>query len=163
MEIPSNVVTVLGTLAGAVLGGNLAARRTYSEKVWDLRRAAYGLIVSEIARIERINDFRDAMMSENSHAYFDSEVRKDHDEVGKHWAKATQRFADDYLVLSDEFIALFEKMESDADEEEPNEIWPEEMERFFNTIKTARPLLMAQARREVIKRPTWRSVFWPFR
>ena len=160
MAIPENLITAISTLSGAVIGAWLASGRAHKEKVWDLRRQAYGVILSEIAMIDRIMDRVQAMLADDSFRYFDSPERPANEEkIGDHWTKAAQRFADDYLVLSAEFISIFEKLELD-NSEESNESWPEEQDRFASNIKSARVLLAAQARNEVTKPPT-RWLRWP--
>jgi hypothetical protein len=162
MDILGNLITVFGTLSGIVVGGWLAAGRTYEEKIWDIRRQAYGVILSEIAMVNRIAGYAQEMMAQDSHRYFDSTARATNDaKCGEHLTKATQRFADDYLALSDAFIAIFEQLESEISSGDPNESWPEEEERFADAIKKARPLLTVQARSEVNK-PPGRRFRWPF-
>jgi hypothetical protein len=79
MGISENLIPIIGTLAGAVLGVGgtvfaawLSSGRTHKEKVWDLRRQAYGVILSEIATVERIVRNAEEMMAEDTHRYFES-------------------------------------------------------------------------------------------
>ena len=157
MEFPvGNIVTAIATVLAVVIANRLTFTRSSREKIWDLRRQAYGVIVSEIAAIERINSYADAMMAEDHFGYFDSKQRTVHEErIGEHWKAAADRFSSDYLVLSDEFIALFEKLDAETNDDDPNESWPEEKERLSEAIKKARPLLTAQARSEIAKQPRW--------
>jgi len=161
MGIPENLVTVLGTLFGALLGAWLSAGHTHREKVWDLRREAYGVILSEIAMVNRIMSRVVEALKENPHGYFDSPSRPaDEARVSEHLKKARQRFADDYLVLSDQFISIFEQMETDISSDDPNDGWLEDQERLAKAINQAHPLLTAQARNEVTK-PARRWPRWP--
>jgi hypothetical protein len=149
----NGIWAVAGIVVGSVLGSWLTSGRTRKEKLWDLKRAAYGTILSEIASIDRIHSFADAMMSENMHMYFDSAQRREHEQrIAKHWDIARGRFADDYLVLSDEFIAIFEKLIADIEADEPNEMWPEEQERISNLVHEAKPRLVERARGEIAER-----------
>lgn len=146
-----SLIGIFGTLAGILLGSWLTSGRTQKEKLWDLRRAAYGVILSQIGLINRIYSLGNEIISHtDEHSYFESSARREHEErIAKHWSTARSRFEDDYLVLSDEFIAAFEKIISDREHDNPNEGWDEERERFENSIREAIPLLMAQARHEV--------------
>ena len=64
MEFLSSLTNGLFALAGIFIGSWLSSGRTRKEKLWDLRRAAYGVILSEMGSINRITAFADEMMNE---------------------------------------------------------------------------------------------------
>jgi type II secretory pathway pseudopilin PulG len=166
MEFPSNVITVIGTLAGAVLGSWLTSGRARKEKLWDLQRQAYGTILSELALMLPLLEQGEGLISQDQLGFLEN---KRWDELGDKWIehlnKARRRFADDYLTLSDEFTAVFEAMEKaiDFDDDTPSSP-PEEFDNFAATIRGARAQLMTLARAEVgaRRRLRFRS-YWPFR
>ena len=48
------IITASATVFAVVIANRLSYVRTYKEKLWDLKRPAYGLILSELAAIEQI-------------------------------------------------------------------------------------------------------------
>jgi hypothetical protein len=67
-EMNSAIITTLlsicGTVAGVILGSRLSYRQSFKEKIWDLRRVAYGVILSELAAIEHICASADEYINE---------------------------------------------------------------------------------------------------
>ena len=160
MDVPGNIITVLGTLGGAVLGAWLASGRAHKEKLWDLRRQAYGTILSELAMAERILRYTDGMFAGGELIYYGSEVHSSHqDQIGTHLSAARRRFADDYLVLSEEFIALFETFELEGDAEDPGDNVQEEHDKFAELVRTSRLRMLDQARSELKAKRRWQLPF----
>ena len=97
-------------------------------------------------------------MAEDVHRYVESDARDKHNEqIAAHMKTLRQRFSDDYLILSDPFIALFEAFTADLASGPPDEGYPEEDERFSEAVRKHRPLLLAQARKEMAaRRQLWR-------
>jgi hypothetical protein len=159
------IVISFGTaIIVAVLTSWLSYARSSKEKLWDLRREAYGTILSAWATAERICDSADEFIGERGEIeYFESTYSKSHDaEIGKQMTIANKRFSDDYLILSDEFIAIYEHFESEAYADNPNDMPPDEHDRFASAIRKNRPLLLGCARAEMTVKG-WRgrpAKFW---
>ena len=159
MELPvGNIVTAVATVISVVIANRLSSSQSGQAKLWDFRRLAYGVIVSELASVERIRAVADEYMAEDPHGYSESDARDRHNEqVAAHIKILRQRFSDDYLILSDPFIALFEVFTADLASGPPDEDYPDEEERFSEAVRKHRPLLLAQARKEVAaRRQLWR-------
>jgi starvation-inducible outer membrane lipoprotein len=82
MTLSSQEITVIGTLGGAVVGALatitvtwLNLSRAHHARVWDLRRQAYGAIISEISAIQRINDVAEIRLSEDPIGYFEGNAQ----------------------------------------------------------------------------------------
>jgi hypothetical protein len=76
MDIPSNLITGLFTLLGTFLGSWLTSGRARHEKLWDVRREAYGVIASELGAITRVLDIADVMIAERDiQSYFETAAR----------------------------------------------------------------------------------------
>src|SRR6266481_5155299 len=48
------LLNLVSLIVGAVLGNRLTYSRSTKEKLWDLRRQSYGVILSELAAADRI-------------------------------------------------------------------------------------------------------------
>lgn len=132
-------------------GSWLSSSSNQRQKSWELRRAAYGPILAELSWIERICDRADEFISEDPIKYFESKARDRHnDEIAERLHRADKRYADDYLIMSREFISLYAQMRSEMQaSSDPNTEWLEEHEGFEAAIKKFRPLLTKQARKEI--------------
>ena len=97
-------------------------------------------------------------MAEDVHRYFEGKTRDAHTEqINSHMKIARQRFSDDYLILSDPFIAVYEAFMKDLEPESPDEMYPDADDRFSKSVRHHRPLLLAQARKEMAaRRWLWR-------
>jgi hypothetical protein len=151
MDILSNVITGLFTLLGTLIGSWLTSGRARHQKLWDVRREAYSVITSELGAITRVLDIADAIIAEcDLQSYFATAARDRHEAaIHKHCEAARQRFADDYLMLSDTFIARFEKLVVEMDADDPNEGWDETHERKARQLRAAKTELTALARQEL--------------
>jgi hypothetical protein len=106
MELPvGNIVTGIATVISVAIANRLSSNQSGQAKLWDFRRQAYSVILSELASVERVCTVADEYMAENMHHYFESDARSKHNE---HMTALRQRFSDDCLILSDPFIGLFE-------------------------------------------------------
>jgi len=149
-----DIVTALTNLVsgamGAILTNVLNARRSTDEKLWELRRNGYGVILAELSAIERILSSADEYMQENETRYFDEKVSRAHDErIAWHMELVRKSYTDNYLILSDRFIGLFEEFLRSLDHGDPNLIPTEEHEIFAAAVRAARPKLLQQARNEM--------------
>ena len=151
MELPvGNIVAAVATVISVVIANRLSSSQSGQAKLWDFRRLAYGVIVSELASVERIRAVADEYMAEGPHGYSESDARDRHNEqVAAHMKILRQRFSDD--------ITLFEVFTADLASGPPDEDYPDEEERFSEAVRKHRPLLLAQARKEVAaRRQLWR-------
>jgi len=115
VTIIAAIVTVVGTIIGVVIANRLTASRSYKEKIWDFRRAAYGFILARLGQSERIYDNADEYITERSFTdYFEHKAySEDREEIAKYLKLIRDRFADDYLILSDRFIKVFNAWEGE--------------------------------------------------
>lgn len=150
MEIPAgNIITAIATVISVVVANRISSSQTGRAKLWDLRRHAYSVIVSELASVERICDVGDYCLQENAYEYFQSDIRNTHNErMNLHMKTARQKFSDEYLILSKEFIDLFQEFTTDL-EAGRDEVFPADHESFTAAIRKHRPLLLAQGRDEI--------------
>jgi hypothetical protein len=158
-EIPyGNIITGVATVVAVVIANKLSYGRTNKEKVWDLRRQAYGFITSELRAVERICDIADEYISEvGAMNYFDGPDRKHTAQIHDHMNSIRNRFSDDYLTLSDGFIALYEELTKEMTGDPNNNLPPDDHDIFCAAIRKYRPLLTSLARSETTTRNRWWS------
>jgi hypothetical protein len=155
LDIPASVVvTALTTLVsgamGAILTNVLNARRSTDEKIWELRRTAYGNILAELSAVERILRSADEYIQENEMGYFEGKVSRAHDEsIAQHMELVRKSYTDNYLILSNRFIRLFEEFLRSLDHGNPYLNPPEEHDIFAAAVRGTRPKLLQQARNEM--------------
>ncbi|MGO9673609.1 MAG: hypothetical protein ACLPSF_05490 [Methylocella sp.] len=154
-DIPAGV-TVLLSLTSSVLvvflTNALNARRSTNEKLWELRRTAYGSILAELTAAEWVLDSADEYIEEDETRYFydvDPAWSRHSPLIGGHMEIARKSYVDNYLIMSERFIELFESFLRSLDNKDPNLSLPEEYEAFAAIIRAARPKLLQQARREM--------------
>lgn len=115
------------------------------------------MILSELGAVENVFNRADEYIQENEMRYFNSEFYSAHNkEIGEHCGVLNDRFSNDYLILSDEFIKLFEDYLNDG----RGDVYcdpPEAHHAFAGSVRRWRPLLLAQARREMPLPRAW----WP--
>jgi hypothetical protein len=145
-----NIVAPITSLVAVVVASGLAYRRSTKEKLSDLRRQAYGAILSELAAVERICAVADEFIMEDELRYFHSDESRTHnDKIAEHMGAARQRYTDDYLVLSEQFIALFERFLTELAASSQNDLPPDEHDHFVRAVRQNRPQLLVQARSEM--------------
>src|SRR5258706_7374462 len=121
--------------AVAIIGVILANQLTYGlgnrQKVWELRRQSYGVILSGLGTVERICNNADEYIEEDLMMYFDSDICGRHNEqIFAQMVIVRERIALDYLILSDEFIRIFAGFDDALAAGTPNDTPPEEHDRF---------------------------------
>jgi len=151
MEIPiGSLVTAAATVVCVVIANMLTFKRSSREKIWDLRRQAYGAILSALATVERICDSADEYIQEDEERYFHGDdYRRHNSQIAEQMSIARRRFADDYLVFSDEFVALFEKFTRALSDGDLFATPPEEHDHFVEVLRECRLLLLSKARSEI--------------
>jgi hypothetical protein len=162
-QIPENLATALiAFTSGAtvvVLNHVFTSRRSYDEKIWELRRTAYGTILVELAEVENVLGYVDEYIQRNSEEwYFNNDISGKHTSIiAEHMRIIRKLYTDNYLILSDRFIYLFERFLRALDESNnPNLSPPEEREIFAAAVRAARPKLLQQARSEIPLRGEWK-------
>lgn len=166
MDIPSGAIisaiitaitTASATVLAVVIANRLSYARSYKEKLWDLRRQTYGVILSELAAVERFCDDADEYISERGYEeYWNNKARERHDaEIANHMGTIRNRFSDDYLILSDAFIGLYDKLMKEMAGNPYNDLPPEQHENFSAGIRKYRPLMSALARSEMTIQKKW--------
>jgi hypothetical protein len=142
-------IAIVSVLIGTFASNWLTFKRTAKEKVWDGRRQAYGFILSKLSSVKNMCAEMDEYMREDANRFWqgDSHVKFDA-AIYERMTEVRQRIADDYLLLSSEFIECFEKGFSEIDEEEQWEPGARH-ESFAKDIREMYPRLLAQAKREI--------------
>ena len=150
-DIPASViVTAVTTLVSGALGAFITnvlnSRRSTDEKIWELRRTSYGSILAELAAVESVLDDIDSDIVLGRH--FTQEITNTYNkETGTHLESARKAYTDNYLILSERFIELFEDFLRSLNYEV--QYPPEEYKVFSGVIRAARPKLLQQARSEM--------------
>ena len=158
MDILTPLITAGAAVLAVIIGNRLSYTQSYDEKIWDLRRPAYGLILSELGGIESICDNADEYIAQDSDRYFETVEQKDNDKIAKHFEAINKRIADDYLILSDEFHALYDEFRKAMSTDPYNYDPPEDHEVFATAVRKYRPRLIKLARSEMAVRKRW-SIF----
>lgn len=157
-ELPwGSIVTGGATVVAVVIANRLSFRRTSSEKIWDLRRQAYGEILSALAKVENVLDIAGEYIHESEVRYFEEGVSKLHDSrISESMDIARKRFDDEYLVLSPRFISCFDKMQKELSAlgNDPDQTPDESHAEFDAVIRKHRPLLLTLARSEILDAKT---------
>jgi hypothetical protein len=166
-HIPENIVTALIALisvtAGAMLANALTARRSSDEKIWELRRTAYGIVLAKFVSVDRVLDNADQIISQDKKAGVVSPAAaKYYELLGRYSAEVRGLYADNYLVLSEEFIDLLEEFLRTLDNTDPALNVSEEYEIFAAAVRAARPKLLQQAKSELRLRVK-RQLRWPWK
>jgi hypothetical protein len=162
MEFPwGNLIGGIVGIVAVVIGSRLTYARSSKEKIWDLRRAAYSVILSELAAIERICDDADEYIDQRGFVeYFEHKAFvNNREEMAKHMAFVRDRVSDDYLILSDAFIKIYDELTHEMQSDPYNSLPPDEHEAFAAAIRKHRPRLKALARSEMTAHNRWWSIF----
>jgi hypothetical protein len=159
VDILTPLITAGAAVLAVIIGNRLSYTRSYNEKIWDLKRPAYGLVLSELGEIESICDSADEYIDQDSERYFETAEQKDNTKIAKHFETINKRIADDYLILSVEFHTLYDEfrkaMSTDPyDYSDPSE----DHEVFATAVRKYRPLLIKLCRSEIAIGERW-SIF----
>lgn len=153
-----SVITAITTLFPTLFSGWLSAvvtnrlntQRSNREKFWELRRAAYGSILTELAAVEAILASADEHIAENAYRYFDGPASGGHNEIiSTHMKLVRKAYTDNYLICSDAFIGIFDEFLLALDSIDSYDGPTESHESFCLAVRVARPKLLQQGRREM--------------
>ncbi len=157
----STISALISGVSSAWVTSQLTASRSTNEKLWELRRAAYGKILAALADSERILDNADKFIDEDLNRFFNSEEYLNHKEALR--ARLTiirNEVTDNYLILSDDFIVLIERFYSKMDAGDPNMLPPDLYKSVSSLIRRTRPKLFEQGRNEMpLRQGFWRRIF----
>jgi hypothetical protein len=114
--MPDILVTFIVSTGTALLSGVTVAyfthvfstRRSTEEKIWELRRASYGLILTELAAAESVLEELDRHILLDAASITNDVPNAYNRRTGTHLESARKAYTDSYLILSDCFIDLFE-------------------------------------------------------
>jgi len=164
MEILGSIITGIVTVAGVILANRLSYGRSTKEKLWDARREAYRAILSQLAEIDRVTKGADEWMATMGPGeYFNSSsIDDDKEKIRQHMKVVWRKYSDDHLIMSDEFVRIFERFISEHDAGDPNVATHASHLHRRKIITKHRALLLAQARNELeprggLKAPWHRS------
>ena len=100
---------IVSALVSAFVSNFLASRRTLDEKLWEARREAYGLILSQYAIIARTFDIADKWLARDPMGYFEHSASDKHSvTISECRDKIVEHSSKNYVALSAEFTALYE-------------------------------------------------------
>ena len=151
-SIITGIMTLVMTLVGVFVGSRLSYGRSIKEKFWDVRRKAYSAILSELAEVDRITKGADKWMATMGPGeYFKGSIGEDTSKIREHMKVVWRKYSDDHLIMSDEFVRIFESFISEHDEGDPNDATNARHLRQRKTITKHRALLLAQARKELAR------------
>ena len=71
-----NAVTAVATVVSVVIANRLSSRQSGQAKLWDFRRQAYGVILSELASVERMCEVDEERTREDAYEWFHSDGRE---------------------------------------------------------------------------------------
>jgi hypothetical protein len=152
--VVTSIITGTMTLVGVFIGSRLSYGRSIKEKFWDVRREAYTGILSELAEVDRITKGADVWMATMPGEYLNSDwIQKDSEKIENRMGVVWRKYSDDHLVMSDEFVRIFERFISKFDEGyDPNVAFDRTRHLHQRKIITEhRALLLAQARKELAR------------
>lgn len=111
LSVISNMVAPLSGIIGVVVGHVLSRGHNRKEKIRDLRRAAYGAILSELSAAQPFYDAAADRIAEDPHYYHSSDAWDRHyRQINDHMVSARNCFEREYLTLSEAFIDRYEAM-----------------------------------------------------
>jgi hypothetical protein len=154
------VTTLVSGALAAFLTSLLTARRSNDEKIWEMRRIAYGIILAELLAVERVLDDAAEYIEEDKSRYFHGKEAESHNTIiNRHMLAIRKSYTENYLVLSDPFIAIFEAFTHQLRASSTNQnLMPfEYLSDFEKAVRLARPKLLTQARSEMPLRRTLRD------
>ena len=152
MEFLLSIIAPTMTLVGVIVGSRLSYGRSIKEKFWDVRREAYSAILSELAEVDRITKGADVWMATMGPSeYYNGSIGKDISKIREHMHVVWRKYSDDHLIMSDEFVRIFESFISEFDEGDPNDATNARHLRGRKIITKYRALLLAQARKELAR------------
>jgi hypothetical protein len=152
MEFLGSIITGIVTVVGVILANRLSYGRSTKEKFWDVRRQAYSAILSELAEVDRITKGADEWMATmGPEEYFNGSIDEDKEKIGEHMSVVWRKYSDDHLIMSDEFVRIFESFISKFDEGDPNDATNTLHLHRRKIITKHRALLLAQARKELTR------------
>lgn len=164
MDVSHDILIALIALGGAVIGVAASTITTLlihrnerhkfaRERVWDLRRDAYTIIVAALIRANRLADHIDKEYSDDPYGYDASkEMRVATGQYIEAMHQARDAFYANRLMLSDQFAARYDAMidELNFEVDNPNLVPPEKAEETARIITNGTDDLLGIALKEVV-------------
>jgi hypothetical protein len=150
----STITALLSGVTVAYFTNKFSASRSTEEKIWELRRASYGLILTELAAVESVLDELDSRILRDAASITLDVSNAYNRRTGTHLESARKAYTDSYLILSNRFIDLFEEFLLSFDN--VDDLSPSEGHKIISAaIRAGRPKLLQQARSEMPRRTRW--------
>ena len=144
-----SIITGIVTVVGVFLTNRLSYGRSTKEKFWDERRKAYSAILSELAEIDRITKGFDEWLATMGPEIAYESIDEGKVSVGKHLKVVWRKYSEDHLIMSDEFVRVFERFISEHDAGDPNDATNALHLERRKIITKYRALLLTQARKDL--------------
>jgi hypothetical protein len=166
------VLTIVGTLGGTYLGSALNRRsalrtavdlaaleqqRYAQDRLWDARRESYTSIIAGLRAADKLAKAVDEgynsgeIHPEEYHASGGS--TKQINELWTRWRETRAEFEDARLLLSDTFVERFERIQTDLDGIDEDDIPPTVYARCAEILHEAIPALLTIAKAEIAPAP----------
>lgn len=162
LDIGPNTAAVLGALltGGCALAGVFILTRSnrkqaQSERTWNARKLGYTSVLAKLKEALEAADIVDHGYNSGEggfgpHDYFGSSARAQQEEAaGKAWASCQLEFSANHLIVSDEFLAHFERLLERLPTDYEGLSPPEEAGRRAACLREAYGELLPLARREM--------------
>lgn len=163
------VLTIAGTLGGTYLGTvlnhasavktarelqDLERHKYTQDRLWDARKEAYSAIIAGLRKTEKASRLVDEGFNSGEadpEEYFHSDVStKQIHILWSHWQETQTEYDNARLLVSDEFIAAFEKLHVELDALDEDDIPPLLYRKVANVFTEALPDILATAKNEIV-------------
>ena len=143
-------IAPLATVVAVIVGNLLSSRQSGKSKIWDLQREAYGAILSGLGSIDRFLEACDIESLQETSNYHSGLVYQKYGEpISEYMTAVQQRFSDDYLILSPDFVCLFDSLLRAIAQGDYQDSGTHH-EIFAKAVREYRPLLLKVARDEIV-------------
>lgn len=144
------LIAIISGTTVAVVTNSLMARRAYEEKIWELKRTAYGSIFAGLTAVELVLDhIEDSLENSNYETYYRTDAYKKHSkQIADIMIEVKSTYTCNYLILSPQFIEVFDAFLKDI-ADDPCALPPDNDETFASAVRAVRPKLLEQARKEI--------------
>ena len=123
------VLNKKSTVSTALLLAKIEKEKYFERKIWDTRKESYSLILKKLMETSKYASWVDeGYNSGENHPedYHGSEICENHQRsISRAWGECKLEFDENYLVLSESFVAAFQELtsslsEMNADDMPPN-------------------------------------------
>jgi len=162
LDVGSGIITVLASvvtgafaLAAGALMARATTRRAQSERIWNTRKHCYTSILSALKQALEAADVLDRGYNSGGgglspHDYFNSPLREPQEiKAVESWATCEAEFAENHLIVSDDFLARFDSLLDSLPTEHDSVDPPEDARRRAACLRQAYRDLLPLARSEM--------------